>query len=438
MPTATDTAAMTARVTDISGLARIGALALGSFAAVFLVWGVLVPIAGAVIAPGRVVSDGNIRILSHEGGGVVAEIRAREGQRVVAGETVILLDPVNAEARLDQLRARLAGLDLKIARLVAERDGTVFPPSWDTFAEFVADHDPALLPDLLADQAGEHTNWVARRDAELAAVGSQGDALERKRDGLVAEIAALERQRGSLDQDLELRREALADGFGRAARLREIERETARLDGTLAQTQARLEALDRQRAEIASRLKAAGAGFAQQVSTELAASRAERLELAERLDAAQTAVDRVEIRADAAGVINRLHVNTVGGAVEPFAPLVEIVPDDAPLLVEARIAPTDIDEVHAGQAADVVFAAFSRDAHDPVPATVVFVSADARADERTGAEFYTARLSVDPVDGGDLRIVPGMPVESYFSTGRHTLLQFLLEPVTDSFSRAFR
>lgn len=432
-------AAIVTQVTDTSGLTRTGAITLAVFAAMFGFWAVLVPIAGAVIAPGKVVSDGNALVIRHELGGVVDGIKVSEGEKVSAGDTLIVLNPIKEKAMLDQINTRLASLGLKIARLIAQRDGTEFAPDLGNKVAMAETFGPGLTPEFLADQMTEHENWTARSEAEVSAIKAEARALAAERAGLADEIKAIERQRQSLGKDVKLFAQALKEGWGRAVELHEMERELARLDGLYIQANAKERALGNRLNEVGGRLKAAKAGFAQQVSAELASSRAERAELAQRLEAAQRAVDRVAVRAEVTGIINKLHVNTVGSAVEPFAPLVEIVPDDVPLLVEAKLEPTDIDDVYIGQTSEIVFSAFNRDLVDPVAAKVVFVSSDSHTDERTGMTYYTARLAVDRASSTAMpAIVPGMPVESYFRTNEHTLVQYLVSPITDSLSRAFR
>ena len=432
-------AAIANEVTDTSGLARTGAITLVVFAALFGFWAVLVPIAGAVIAPGQVVSDGNALVIRHELGGVVDGINVSEGEKVEAGDTLIVLNPVKEKAMLDQINTRRAALGLKIARLIAQRDGTEFSHAPDAAKANAKTYGPGLTAEFLADQVTEHKNWTARREAEISAIKAEARALQAERAGLGDEIKAIMRQRQSLKKDVALFAQAVKEGWGRAIELHQMERELARLDGLHIQATAEERALGNRLNEADGRLSAAIAGFAQQVSTELSKARAERAELGQRLQAAQRAVDRVAVRAEVTGHVNKLHINTVGSAVEPFAPLVEIVPDNVPLLVEAKLQPTDIDDVYIGQTSEIVFSAFNRDLVDPVAARVVFVSADSHKDERSGSTYYTARLAVDQAASKALpTIVPGMPVESYFKTTEHTLVQYLVSPITDSLSRAFR
>ena len=206
----------------------------------------------------------------------------------------------------------------------------------------------------------------------------------------------------------------------------------ARLNGQLA-------AIDEQLAEMDARLASLDATFAQEIALDLAKLGAERLELSDQLAAATVAVNRVEVRADQAGIIDKLHVNTVGSAVEPYAVIAEIVPDNQPVLIEAKVAPIEIDDIAVGQMADIVFSGLSRKDEAPLSAEVVFVSPDSHLDERTGARYFTVRLDLDPATLADMPPTgPGMAVETYFRKPNHTLLQYLLAPLTDSFGKAFR
>lgn len=420
-------------VTDFSPFARVGAIALGGFFALFGAWALLVPISGAVISSGMVVNDGRVQVIRHETGGVVEAINVREGDIVTAGTVLAVLSPIDAQAALGQLDTRLLALDLRIARLTAERAGTAFDP-----ASFAATN-PVLLDQLLADQEAELSTRTARLGSELAVLSAQSEALARQRDGVSGEVAALTTQLASLAEDLSLRRAAAANGYGRAAQLRELEREHARLDGSLVSANASLAAIDMQRVELDNRVAALEQEFQERVAADLATARAERLELGEAHGAAASAVDRVEIRAPVDGIVSRLAVNTIGSAIEPYGAVAEIVPQGEPLVIEARVEPTDIDELVIGQTAEVVFAAFPRSEVDPVVASVEFISPASHADERTGAQFYTVRLSVPREELVGLPpLLPGMPAETYFRTADHTLAQYLVAPLLDSFPKAFR
>lgn len=425
------------RVSDFSGATRLGSRVLAGFGAVFLIWAVLVPISGAVIAPGVVVSDGKSHVLRHATGAVVSAIHVREGDHVAAGALIAELSPEAEKAALSQLTARLAGLDVTLARLAAERDGTAFPAAAPSPA--LAQYAPELVAEFTADQAEAFAARAERGAAEQRVLAAQREALLQERTGLEGESAALKLQLASIGEDLDLRRAAQAKGYGRAAQLREVEREHARIQGSVERADGQLKAIDEQVREIDSRLAALAASLAQEVSAEMAKARAERLELSDQLAAAVVAAGRVEIRAPAAGIVDKLRVNTVGSAIEPFSPIAEVVPDDAPILVEARVAPIEIDDIAIDQEAEIIFGGLARKDFDPLPARVTFISPDSHLDERTGVRYFTVRLDIDPEALGEMpRTGPGMVADAYFKKRDYTLVQYLLAPFTDSFSRAFR
>ena len=434
---APDYAALRHRVTDFSSTARLGSVIIGGFMAVFGIWALVAPISGAVIAPGVVVTDGKTQMLRYDRGGVVAAVKVVEGQRVAAGDVIALMSPEAEIAVLGQVTARLAVLDVALARLTAERDGEAFAGS-DMVSSF-PQYDAALLTRIANDQQVEFTQRATRHQADRAVIAAQREALEADRVGLLGERDALEIQVASINEDLTLRRAANAQGYGQAAQLRQLEREAARLDGALSRINGQLNAVAEQLRENAARLDSLTATFAQDVATELAKLGAERLQLLDQLAAAGAAADRVEVRADEPGIVDKLHVNTVGSAVEPYMVIAEIVPDGQPVLIEAKVSPMEIEDIAVGQEADIIFTGLSRKDDAPVPAKVTFISPDSHIDERTGARFFTVRLDIDTQTLAELPPTsPGMTVETYFRKANHTLVQYLLTPITDSFGKSFR
>jgi HlyD family type I secretion membrane fusion protein len=425
------------RVSDFSSATRLASHVLAGFGAVFLIWAVIVPISGAVVAPGVVVSDGKSHVLRHASGAVVSAIHVREGDHVAAGTLIAELSPEVEKAALSQLTARLAGLDVSLARLAAERDGNAFPTA--AADPTLTQYAPKLVAEFMADQVETFASRADRVAAERRVLTAQREAMLQERIGLEGETDALKLQLASIAEDLELRRAAQAKGYGRAAQLREIEREHARIQGSVERADGQLKAIDEQVRETDSRLAAQAAGLAQDISAEMAKARAERLELVDQLAAAVVAAGRVEIRAPAAGIVDKLRVNTIGSAIEPFSPIAEVVPDDAPILVEARVAPIEIDDIAIDQDAEIMFGGLARKNFDPLPAKVTFISPDSHLDERTGARYFTVRLDVDREALGEMpKTGPGMVADAYFKKRDYTLLQYLLAPFTDSFSRAFR
>lgn len=435
---AADNDLLTAKVTDFSEAARFGARAILALLGFLTLCGLLVPISGATIVPGVLVADGRTLTLRHPDGGVVAALPVVEGQRVKQGEVIMLLSGESEQAARDQLLARMASNDVTLARLAAELAGAAFPAD---LAQRFPSYPPDLLSGAIADQQSLFETRSAFQDAQIAVLGTQSDALTSQRAGVEGEAAALREQMASLEQDLEARRLAQAKGYGRATELRQVERESSALTGALARNQGELRALSEQIAEVEGRRVAFLNEQRQSISDEIARIRAEQNELGDRLGAAERAVDRVEVRAPTDGIVNKLEVNTVGSAVQPYADIAEIVPIDAQVVVEGRLSPNDIDNVRLGTIADVAFHSMSRHNEPPLWGRVEFISPDSQVDERTGARYFVIRMTIDSscFQGPNPPVVsPGMIGDISVRTGSYTFFQYLLDPITRSFGAAFK
>ncbi len=428
------------RATGIDREIRWGFGAVGLFLGGFLLWSVAVPIAGAVVAPGTVVTDGHTRVVQHEKGGVLERLVVREGDRVKKGDLLLVLKRAEDEAERDLDALKAATLTFREKRLAAEAVNAEELRTEDLTVSL----PPGLLSDstvaeIRADQLDE---FRSRRDQiakQTDVLLAQRRALKDQQIGLEGEITSGEKQLTSLIKEIGLRQGILDQGFGRATVLRELERSRAGLEGSLGKARATLAATQHQLTEIDEKIRAIRTEFQTQVAADLSKTRAEKAQAERALAALLQAVDRVEIRAPADGVVNKLGVNTIGSAAQPFSPLVELVTSDEELLTEAAVTPHDIDNVKLGQKARIVFTAFDRRLVDPFDGEVVFVGADARVEKDGKTPFYTVRVKVAPAIDRDVpRIVPGMPSEVHLVTRERTFLGYVAEPFLDSFRRAFR
>lgn len=428
------------KVTSIRGTVFAGTSALALFLGGFSAWAFVLPLSGAIIAPGIVVTDGSIQVVRHERGGVLVALTVREGAAVKKGDILATLSRAEDRAAEDELKARISGLSIKQARLTAEQSGAsdLVLAIADLPDEVRGGH-AARLGELIEDQQQEFASRRSQLDSGEAVLKAQRRGLEEQLIGLDGEITSLEDQLKSLEKDVTLRRQAVANGLSRESTLRETERQADSLRGGLAKATASVKALQEQISETEKRIEAQKTEFLQKVGDELSRVRAEKIEAMASLVGKSDAVSRVDVRAPVDGVINKVNVNTVGSAVEPFAPMFEIVADNQPLLIEARVAPSDIDDVYPRQTAHIVLSAFNRRVVDPVPAMVEFVGADARKDEAKDEAYYTIRLSVSKAERAKLpQILPGMPAETYLVTHERTFADYIAEPFIQSFQRAFR
>jgi HlyD family secretion protein len=400
-------------------------------------WFALVPLAGAIVVPGNLVVQSNVKTIQHPSGGVVAEIKVANGMRVAAGDLLLRLDATQAQASLQVVTKQLDELRTRIPRLTAERDGLSrpeFPPA--LLARAGEDNVKSLL-------ASETSLFKARSDGRT----SQNDLLQSRIVQLGQEISGLEAQVDSKAKQLELIGGELAGvkelydkRIVPLTRLTALQRETARLEGERGQLIFSIAEAKSKVGEAQLQIARLDQDFRTDVVKELGQTQAKEAELVERDVAARDLLDRIEIRAPTSGVIHQLSAHTIGGVIRAGEVIMEIVPDTDDLLVEARLQPQDIDHVHAGQKAFVRFSAFNQRVTPQLAGTVSLVSADTSRDQQTNAHYFTVRV-VLPDDErrrlGGLQLVAGMPAEVFMQTGSRTMMNYLLKPITEQMNRAF-
>lgn len=405
------------------------ALFFGGFAA----WAAFAPLESAAIAPGALGVSGERKTVQHLEGGIVARIEVAEGDAVAAGQILLVLDDTQPRAALARLESRRRSAAALEARLVAERDGfdAIAWPEW-----LLAANDDAVLATqerIFAARKASFGNETAILEQRIAQIREQSA-------GYAGQIAAQDREIGLLADEIRDVRPLVEKGHAPRPRLRALEREEAEIVGARARNRAQVARLDQAAGETRLRIVHLGNARMTEVTAELREVEARLADLNERLTAARDVLARTRVTAPVAGTVVGLGVFTRGAVVAPGQKLMDIVPAGDRLVVEARIAPTDIDSVAVGLPAQVRLTAFSLLTTPPLDGHVIQVSADAFADERTGASWYEARIALDPgqpgLDGLDL--VPGMPAEVMIVTGISTPLEYLLKPILTSLDRALR
>ncbi|MBB5751154.1 HlyD family type I secretion periplasmic adaptor subunit [Prosthecomicrobium pneumaticum] len=423
---------------DIRITARLGLGALAVFIGTAGVWATTAPLSGAVIAPGQVVVESNVRRIQHPTGGVVAEIFVDDGDRVKAGQRLVRFDETTARANLGVIDVQVQQLEARKARLETERDG----------------RDKVTLPEKLAARSGEPEIVSAIR-GELNLFASRRRAL----DGQIAqlreriaqtgeEIAGLAAQIESKKEQLRLIRQELSgvftlyeSGLAPLSRLAALQREAASLSGEQGQLVAQTARARGSIAEIELQIIQLDQNRSQEVATELRDVEAKIADLAERRIAAIDQLQRTEIRAPQDGIVHQKAVHTIGGVVGPGEQMMLLIPEQDGLVVDARIDPQMIDRIGPGQHVLLRFPAFDAATTPDLAGELLRISPDLTRDQQTGASFYVARVALAPGEGRKLEgktLVPGMPVETYIQTGERTALAYLLKPLEDQLARAFR
>jgi HlyD family type I secretion membrane fusion protein len=402
-------------------------------------WAALAPPESAAIAPGQVTIDSNRKTVQHLEGGIVAEILVRDGDVVLQGQALIRLEDVQSRAELELLRGRYVVASALEARLIAERDGLkeVVFPDWLL--------DQLEQPKVIETVSGQVNIFTSRRESyhhQTLILRQRIAQFDEEITGLEGEIAAENQQLDLIAEEARDVRRLVDLGLARRPRLLALERETAALEGRRSQNQSRIARARQSISEAELHISELKTARVNEVVEQLSATQAEMFDLSERLRASQDKLVRTEVRAPIAGTVVSLHVHTTGGVVGPGAPLLDIVPKDDPLVIEAQIDPGDIDVVRVGLPAQVRISAFSQRNMTPVPGTVSYVSADRFTDERTGMGYYIARIVMTEADiaaslsGAELQ--PGMQAEVMITTGERTALEAIVSPLSNSFNRAFR
>jgi membrane fusion protein, type I secretion system len=401
-------------------------------------WGATAVISGAVVASGSLVVDSNVKKVQHLTGGIVGELRVRDGDRVRASDIVVRLDETVTRANLAIVTKGLGELMARKARLESERDGRdtiIFP------AQLVAD---AGDPDRAAAMDSERKLFDLRKTArsgQKAQLRERIAQLQEEIAGLTAQQIAKAKEIALIERELAGVRELWKQNLVQLNRLTALEREATRLDGERGQLIAAAAQAKGKIAETALQILQIDQDIASDVAKELREVDGKIGEFIERKVAAEDQLKRIDVRAPQDGTVFQLAVHTVGGVITAGDPIMLIVPEADNLSVEAKVNPQDIDQLQLNQKAMLRFTAFNARTTPEIEGIVTRISADTSTDQRTGQSYYTVRIGMaaDQVERlGDVKLLPGMPVEAFVQTGDRTMLSYLMKPLHDQFVRAFR
>ena len=397
-------------------------------------WAAHADLSGAIIAQGKVVVKKQVKLVQHRDGGIVAEILVANGDRVKEGEVLIRLDETQTKSELGVLRSQITELLGRRARLSAERDGAT---------EITFERQFETAPQSAEIARGELRLFRenrAVREARREQLLLQVEQYEEQVRGLSSQESSNAAERVMVGDDLKRLMPLFNNKFIEIGRIRAMERDLVKVDGLKGEIAANIA---RVRGQI-SETKIKIIEIDQQVRTD--AQREYRevdgriAELRERIVAAQDRLSRMNLTSPISGFVNELSVHTINGIIAPKETLMSIVPEGAELIVEARIAPIDIDQAIAGQPARMRFTAFNQRTTPEIAGVVETIGASATLDPASGQTYY---LSTIAIAGGINKIsgkpiVPGMPIEVFLATGNRSALSYLVKPFTDQMIRSFR
>ena len=426
------------KLTSVTPYVRLGFLTLFLLIGGFGGWAATTDLAGAVVGPGTVVVASNVKKIQHPTGGVVGKIFVKNGDRVKAGEVLVRLDETTTRAQMQIVSKQMDELTGRQARLRAERDdaaAVAFPE------DLVKRGSDANVAQILA---GEKTLFQSR----TGNTKSQKSQLDERITGLKEEIGGLSKQAQAKSREIELIGKELSgleelekQRLVPTSKMMALRREGARLDGERAQLQASAGSSKVKITEIEMQRIGLEQSSKSDIVKELRETEGKLVELQERRTAAEDQLRRIDIKSPVDGVVHQMTVFTVGGVVNTGEPLMMIVPEGDRLVVEARISPQDIDQARTHEEAVIRFPAFNSRTTPTISGRVIGVSADAQHEPQTNVPYFVARIELPDEELEKLngqKLVPGMPAEVQITTTSRSALSYLVRPMEDAFSQAFK
>ncbi len=422
--------------TDDTPIRHIGYIILFVMIGIFGTWSYVAPIDSSSLATGVVAVKSHRKTIQHLEGGIVSKISVHDGDYVRAGDPLLTLDSTQVKAQIEILRGQYISAAAINARLTAEQtqaDKITFP---ETFKH---------LNDSRVQEAtqGQQQIFIARRNSfkgEISLLQQQVKQLGLKIAGLKKQQQSKRLLSNSYAEEINDLKELLADGFADKQRLRELQRQYTQTNSEIASLATEIASTRMQQGETELKIVQTQRKFQEEIATQLEEVKAELFSINEQLTVAEDKVQRSVIRAPVSGYVLGMSAHTEGGVITPGSPILDIVPEDEELIITAQVSPMDIDKIEIGTTAEVRFSAFSNKTTPVMEGKVKTISADSLQDKVSGLSYYQATIELTKESKqrlGRLELIPGMPAEVLINTGKRTLFEYLVQPLTDAFARSF-
>ena len=405
----------------------------------FMAWGSLAPLEEGVAASGLVIVESDRQVIQHLEGGIISEIKVREGQWVEQGDTLVVLENTVSLAGRDQVIQEYAALAASTARLQSLLDGDT-QPDFSVLDELELGAQERA--DIIARERGLFAQQKQALAADIAVLSSRYQAAIQVQTARGKQAEIVERSLSAARNELALMQDMLARQLVRIDQVSQAERLVATFEGDISRLQAEASQAASSQLDLKAQIEQTKARFGQEISANFLDTRAALLTAEESLRAAQNVLDRSVITAPVNGEVLNMEFATIGGVVRPGETVMEIVPNIGEITASVRIKPGDRATVYEGQTVRTQFSAFSSWSTPSLDGEVIGVSADLKTDPATSASYYEARILVpaaqmERIEGND--IIPGMPVDVFIFSGRsRTMFDYLLEPLSESAFRGLR
>lgn len=401
-------------------------------------WAATTDLAGAVIAPGTVVVASSSKKIQHPTGGVVGQIFVKNGDHVKAGDVLVRLDETVTRAQLQVITKQMDELTGRQARLRAERDDAKEVAFPEELLKRIA------TPSVAQIVSGEKSLFESRTNARAAQKGQLGEriaGLNEEVSGLTSQAEAKAREMVLIGKELDGLETLEAQRLVPTSKIMAIRREGARLEGEKAQLQAAAGSARGKIAEIELQRLGIDIEAKSEVVKELRETEGKLVELFERRTAAEDQLRRVDLKSPVDGIVHQMTVFTIGGVINTAEPLMMIVPDGDRLVIEAKIAPQDIEQARSHAEAIIRFTSFNQRTTPSITGRVIGISADLTHDQQNNISYFVARIEIPDAELPKLKgqkLVPGMPADVQIATTARTALSYLVKPMEDAFDKAFR
>jgi HlyD family secretion protein len=403
-------------------------------------WAATMELGGAVVASGSLVVDSNVKKVQHLSGGIVKEIKVREGDHVKTGDILVRLDETQTKAANSVVTKNLEELTAQQARFEAERDSADHIDFPAALIELARDSNSDAARTMIAEQKLFELRRQSR-EGKKAQLNERISQLKEEIRGDIGQAAAKEREIQLINKELQGVRELQEENLVPLSRLTALERDAARIEGERSQLTAATAQAKGKITETELQIIQVDQDLRSEVGKDLGETRAKVSEFVEREVATADQLRRLDIRAPQNGIVQQLAVHTVGGVIAAGDTIMLIVPDEDTLTVEVKIAPQDIDQLYVGQVATLRFTVFNARTTPEIEGKVSLISADITQDQRTGISYYLGRITPNATEIarlGDVKLIPGMPVTAFIKTSERTMLSYLTKPLRDQAERAFK
>ncbi len=415
----------------LAGIAAIG-VGFGGFGA----WAVTARLDNAAVASGIVAVDSKRKTVSHLEGGILKSLLKAEGERVVRGEPLLRLEDARARAELQQLQAKRVGLMAKLARLRAEQ-------SKAAEVDFPDDIETADTPVTREVLRAERTLFKSRAQVHEGKIQIQQRVIEQyqaEAAALKAQIDATNQQRSLIDEEVRTVGELYEKRYAKRSQLVELQTRQSELVGRAGEYTARKAKAEQAVAGANLEILSISLDRQNEIAGDIQESQLMLSEVIERIVQAEDVLRRLVVTAPQEGIVSNIRMRTAGSVIAAGEAILDIVPENEPLVIEAKVDPRDIDAVRVGAAPRVRLTAFNSRLLPPLEAKVTYVAPDQLVDDKTGFPYFVVRAEIDPGSLKDHKVAlhAGMTAEVMIVNGARRAIDYLISPFTDSFNRAFR